>query len=129
MASKSNVSFYVALSLATLLICNTAALAQFSGNIQGVISDSSGAAINDASVGLRNLDTGVTATTTTSDSGNYRFSSLAPGRYVVKADASGFQSKEVKPHSQHRRTAGPQHDSGGWLQQPVGDGHSGSSGA
>ena len=95
MASKSNVTFYLALSLATLLICNTAALAQFSGNIQGVISDSSGAAINDASVGLRNLDTGVTATTTTSNSGNYRFSSLAPGRYVIKADANGFQSKEV----------------------------------
>jgi hypothetical protein len=68
----------------------------FSGNIQGVISDPSGAAIPSASVGLRNVDTGVTASTTSSSSGNYRFSSLAPGNYIVSAEASGFQKTEVK---------------------------------
>ena len=78
-----------------VLLLSVASQAQFSGNIQGVISDPTGAAINGASVGLRNLDTGVTAVTTTSVSGNYRFNSLAPGRYSVKADASGFQGKEV----------------------------------
>jgi hypothetical protein len=68
----------------------------FSGNIQGVISDPSGAAIPSASVGLRNVDTGVTATATSSSSGNYRFSSLAPGNYIVSAEASGFRKTEVK---------------------------------
>jgi len=66
----------------------------FSGNIQGVIADPSGASVAAATVRLKNLDTGVVATTTTSSSGNYRFSSLAPGRYAVMAEASGFWAKE-----------------------------------
>jgi hypothetical protein len=68
----------------------------FSGNIQGVVSDPSGAAIPAAAIGLRNVDTGVTASATSSGSGNYRLSSLAPGNYVVSAEARGFQKAEVK---------------------------------
>ena len=66
----------------------------FSGNIQGVVTDPSGAAVAGAKIGLRNLDTGVTATIETSISGNYRFSSLPPGRYTVRAEASGFAATE-----------------------------------
>ncbi len=68
--------------------------AQYSSNIQGVVSDPAGAAINGASVVLRNADTGVSVTTTTSDSGNYRFSSLPPGNYAVSAEAKGFRKTE-----------------------------------
>lgn len=68
--------------------------AQYSGNIQGVVSDPSGSAINGATVTLHNGETGVTATTTTSDTGNYRFSSLEPGHYVVTAEAKGFRTTE-----------------------------------
>jgi hypothetical protein len=70
------------------------AFAQYSSNVQGVVSDPAGAAINGASVVLRNLDNGVTATTTTSDSGNYRFSSLSPGNYALAAEAKGFRKTE-----------------------------------
>ena len=70
--------------------------AQYSGNIQGIISDPSGAAISGASVRLLNVDTAVTVVTTTSSSGNYRFSSLPPGNYTVTAEASGFRTTEVK---------------------------------
>jgi hypothetical protein len=81
----------------TILVLTACCYAQsvFSGNIQGVVSDSSGAAVPAASIALRNVDTGVTVTATTSNSGNYRFSSLAPGNYVVSAQASGFQKAEV----------------------------------
>ncbi|MGH9510723.1 MAG: TonB-dependent receptor domain-containing protein [Terriglobales bacterium] len=65
---------------------------QYSGNIQGVVTDPAGAAINGASVTLHNVATGMTATTTTSDSGNYRFSSLEPGRYEVTAQDQGFKT-------------------------------------
>jgi hypothetical protein len=44
---------------------------------------------------LRNVDTGVIAATTTSDSGYYRFSSLQPGDYIVSAVAKGFAKAEV----------------------------------
>jgi hypothetical protein len=81
-------------SLLILLLCALPGYAQYTSNIQGVVSDPAGAAINGASVELRNVETGVTATTTTSDSGNYRFSSLPSGNYVVKADAKGFRTSE-----------------------------------
>jgi hypothetical protein len=77
-----------------LLFCSLPVYAQYSSNIQGVVSDPAGAAINGASVQLRNVDTGVTATITTSDSGNYRFSSLPPGNYMVTAEAKGFRKAE-----------------------------------
>jgi hypothetical protein len=82
-------------SLLVLLACTLPAFAQYSSNIQGVVSDPAGAAINGATVVLLNSDTGVTATTTTSDSGNYRYSSLPPGNYLVTAEAHGFKKTEA----------------------------------
>jgi carboxypeptidase family protein len=46
-------------------------LAQYSGSIQGVITDLSGAAVAGAAVTLRNLDTGIEQSTSTSSSGSY----------------------------------------------------------
>lgn len=69
--------------------------AQYSGNVQGFVLDSSGAAVSGASVTLRNTDTGVENTAKTVESGNYRFSSLPPGNYVVAAESSGFKKTEV----------------------------------
>jgi hypothetical protein len=65
--------------------CGGCCYAQFSGNVQGVVSDPSGAPIAGASVRLRNADTGIEQNTTTTSSGNYRFSSLEPGHYLVTA--------------------------------------------
>jgi hypothetical protein len=83
------------LLILVLLLIALPCFAQYSGNIQGVVSDASGAAINGASVELRNVDTGVTSIITTADSGNYRFSSLPPGNYVVTADAKGFRRTQA----------------------------------
>ena len=69
--------------------------AQFSGNIQGVVSDASGAVIAGVTVELRNVDTGIKQADVTSESGNYRFNSLGPGNYVVAASKSGFRTTEV----------------------------------
>lgn len=66
----------------------------FSGNIQGVVSDPSGSAVPGAAVTLRNLDTGVETAATTSTSGNYRFSSLPPGRYTLHIETAGFRPAE-----------------------------------
>ena len=84
----------LSLLIFVLLLSAIPGFAQYSSNIQGVVSDPAGAAINGASVVLRNLDTGVTITTTTSDSGNYRFSSLPPGNYAVSAESKGFRKTE-----------------------------------
>jgi Carboxypeptidase regulatory-like domain/TonB dependent receptor len=81
--------------LSVLLFLGLPAFAQYSANVQGVVSDPAGAAINGARIQLRNVDNGVTATVTSNDSGNYRFSSLPPGNYVVSAEASGFRRTEA----------------------------------
>jgi len=78
-----------------LFLSSLRCYAQFSGNIQGVVSDQTGATINDAHVLLRNQDTGIEIGAVTRDSGNYRFSSLAPGNYTVSVDASGFKTTNV----------------------------------
>jgi hypothetical protein len=87
--------FFRRFFIAVPLLFSLAAYAQYSSNIQGVVADPAGLAINGASVQLRNVDTGVTASTKTSDSGNYRFNSLPPGNYVVSAEAQGFRKTEA----------------------------------
>src|SRR6185437_9998168 len=67
-----------------------------SGDISGVISDPSGAAIPGATVTLTNADTGTTKTTSTSATGSYRFSLLQPGNYIVSATATGFSPQKFK---------------------------------
>lgn len=78
-----------------LAFCSVAGFAQYSGNVQGVVTDPSDAAVANASVRLHNVDTGIEAATTTSSSGNYRFSSLEPGRYTVTAIAPGFKTQVI----------------------------------
>src|SRR5690349_20053386 len=84
------------LRLITLALVCSGCYAQtvFSANIQGVVTDSSGAAVAGATIRLKNLDTGVSAETTSSSSANYRVSSLAPGRYSVRVEAPGFGPAE-----------------------------------
>jgi hypothetical protein len=74
---------------------STASFAQYSSSIEGLVTDSSGAAIPDAKVELRNVDTGIRQVAATSASGNYSFPSLAPGHYVVRVESKGLQTKEV----------------------------------
>ncbi len=95
MTSKSNVRFYLGVIVATLLICNTAAFAQFSASIHGVVQDPSGAGLASAKVDLLNTATHVTTTTTADGSGNYHFGSLAPGSYSVTAEAPGFAKSQI----------------------------------
>lgn len=71
-----------------------AAHAQYSGNVQGIVMDPNQGAIANATIHLRSVDTGILETTTSDSSGFYRFSSLAPGNYVVSATAPNFREEE-----------------------------------
>jgi hypothetical protein len=79
--------------LAVLLA--SSAFAQFTASIQGVVQDQSGAGVAKATIQLVNVATGVTTVTTSDDSGDYRFVSLAPGNYKVTAEAAGFSKSQV----------------------------------
>jgi hypothetical protein len=82
--------------IAALVALATQAMAQslISGDIQGTVTDPSGAVIAGATVALKSLDTGATQTASTNASGAYRFSLLKPGRYTVTASETGFQKAE-----------------------------------
>jgi hypothetical protein len=66
-----------------------------SGDVTGTITDPSGAAIPGAKVTLTSRSTGNVISTTTSATGNYRFSLLPPGAYTLNATATGFAPQKT----------------------------------
>src|SRR5580658_2978065 len=64
------------------------------GNIQGTLTDPSGAVVEGAKVTITNKDTGQSNTVTTSSAGAYNSGTLVPGNYSVRAEAAGFKTVE-----------------------------------
>src|ERR1044071_5045412 len=69
--------------------------AQFSGNVQGTVVDPSGAAVVGAQVDITNVDTGVSSRQVSDSTGDFRFSSLAPGQYRVTVTAPNFATQVI----------------------------------
>jgi hypothetical protein len=65
------------------------------GAIQGTISDTNGAAIQNAEITLTNLGTNVAKKITTDSSGFYGSGSLVPGQYTLSVTATGFSTTTV----------------------------------
>ncbi|HXP07661.1 MAG TPA: carboxypeptidase-like regulatory domain-containing protein, partial [Acidobacteriaceae bacterium] len=63
-------------------------------SISGFVTDSSKAAIVGATITLRDLDRNQTQTATTDSSGQYTFSDLTIGHYVVHVEQTGFRPLE-----------------------------------
>ena len=77
--------------LLVLILIVPAAWAQMdTGTVTGVLHDEQGAVIANATVTIRNLDTGVATTTKANDDGTYQALGLIPGTYSVEATAQGF---------------------------------------
>jgi hypothetical protein len=76
-----------------LLVCASLSYAQttISGEVTGTVADPSGAFMPNVTVTLKSSESGNTVTTTTGESGNYRFPLLRPGQYFVSATAEGFE--------------------------------------
>jgi hypothetical protein len=87
-----------------LVVCALCSLSHFSAgsiksvddldhvNFEGVVVDSNGAVIADARVFVRRTGVGVERATKTNREGRYRFTTLAPGDYELRAEAAGFQT-------------------------------------
>ena len=65
------------------------------GEITGRITDSSGAAAPEATVGLTNVSTNAVRQTTSNQTGDYSFPSLPPGAYTLKVERQGFKTEQV----------------------------------
>jgi Carboxypeptidase regulatory-like domain/TonB dependent receptor len=64
------------------------------GNIEGLVRDTTGAALPGVTVTVTNMDTGATRTSLTNEEGVYRAVLLPLGRYRVVAELQGFKTFE-----------------------------------
>jgi archaellum component FlaG (FlaF/FlaG flagellin family) len=77
--------------LMILLFSSSEASAQsYRGQIQGQVSDQSGAVVASANVTLLNVNTGIRTTRKTTGAGVYLFELLDPGVYTITVEAAGF---------------------------------------
>ena len=80
--------------LFALLCAGIPLLAQVNSEIQGIVTDESGAVIAGASVVVTNTSKGVTREVSTLGDGLYRVLSLLPGTYRIHVEKAGFQPAE-----------------------------------
>ncbi len=87
----------IALTMCIAFICgfgvNISAVAQeeTSATVTGQVTDSTGAAIGNASIVVTNTATGQARTVQSNDEGNYTIFPLIPGQYTLSVEQSGFK--------------------------------------
>ncbi len=71
--------------------------AQFdAATVLGTVRDSSGAVVPGATVTLKNVATGITATAVSDENGNYQFLNVRIGTYNARAELQGFSAAEAE---------------------------------
>jgi hypothetical protein len=90
-------SLHLVLSFTFALLLPSAAkvFAQTSGEITGLVTDSSGAAVSGATATVTNKATGATRKVVTNSEGLYSFPSLTPGVYELKVEQAGFKTARL----------------------------------
>jgi len=87
-------TFVVAALCVLVLLLGSASVVQaqiYYGTITGTVTDSTGAAISGAAISVKNVGTGATYTTTSSDAGVYSVAQLPIGVYEVRVSQKGFK--------------------------------------
>lgn len=81
-----------AIAFALLALAPAASAQEGTAALRGTVLDQNGAAVPGAQVSVANQETGLNRrTATTSEDGEYVFTSLTPGLYRVTVEASGFK--------------------------------------
>jgi hypothetical protein len=82
------------ISLTVFLLCFVVgtAFAQQAGQINGVVTDSSGGVVPGVTVTATEISTGLASTTVSGTNGRYNFPSLRPTEYVITAEIPGFRT-------------------------------------
>src|SRR6267142_159747 len=94
---RTNSRRFIVIAFGLLLVLSQSALAQ-SGTttITGHVKDPQGANLPGATVTLYGRERTFSLSTTTESTGAYRFERLAPGEYLVEAEAEGFASASAR---------------------------------
>src|SRR5215475_14974160 len=82
-------------AFALFLLSAARVSAQTSGEITGLVTDPSGAAVAGATVTVTNKATGATRISATNNEGLYAFPSLLPGVYELKIERQGFKTARL----------------------------------
>jgi len=92
----SKILFYVALVLGAIGVLAGGANAQVdTGSVSGVVRDSSGAAVPNATITATNVATAAVRTATTNSVGEYTVQGLPPGSYKVRVASPSFTTFET----------------------------------
>ena len=83
---------FCVLGVLILAVCTMHAQVAGSGNIQGTVTDATGAVVAGASVTLTNTDSGVSHVTQTDNAGVFLFPNMDIATYALKVAATGFQT-------------------------------------
>ncbi|MBV9770789.1 MAG: TonB-dependent receptor, partial [Bryobacterales bacterium] len=84
----------MALGLLTTFVSRCDGQSITAGDVTGIVTDPSGAAVPNAPVTLTNIGTNISQQQTTNGSGNFRFAFVPSGTYQVTVNANGFQRQE-----------------------------------
>jgi hypothetical protein len=88
-------NFRAVVCILVILLVSRAGMAQTQdGRILGTVTDQTGGAVRGAKVLILNVDTGVTRSLVTNETGDYTAPNLAPGMYRVTVEAEGFKKVE-----------------------------------
>ena len=79
--------------------------AAINGQIEGTVTDPTGAVVPNAAVTIQNTETGFTRTLNTDQNGFYRFPVLPLGRYEITVKASGFSTRQYEAALEAGQTA------------------------
>ena len=79
-----------------MLSQNALGQASYTAQLRGMVTDLSGAVMQNATVTITNDGTNVTTTAHTDERGLYLLTGLRPSTYTIKAEAAGFQGVENK---------------------------------
>ena len=85
------------LLISAFLICVLPCAGQSGeAEVQGAVTDGTGASVPQAQATLVNVDTGVTRTVAADADGRYRLFPVPPGAYTIQIKAPGFESKSIE---------------------------------
>lgn len=79
-----------------ILLGNTLAQSNANASLQGKVSNSSGAAVPNARISIKNVATGTTISAQTGANGSYRADNLPPGDYEISVSADSFNTQLSK---------------------------------
>jgi hypothetical protein len=90
-------SFFNVFAVFCVFAAASSALAQTTGNLQGIVRDPNGAVVAGATVKVTNTQTAQVRETTTNEDGLYRVVNLQPGdNYRIEVTATGFSNRIVE---------------------------------